>query len=1361
MNTTFSVSRKALVCAALLAAVAQAPAGVTDLATAPLQTSTATLVKPNIFFVLDDSGSMDWDYSPDWANDYSGVDSTLFYNSKFNGVYYDPAVTYTPPMKYDGSSYNSMNAGNTSNWTSVPDDGFGVQSTNYSDLTGSAVFYTFIPGEFCAGRNLRSCNTQSSANSSYPYPAYLRWCTTTALTTCQAAFINVAPSGGSTYTNPRYPGATLSAPVRATATISFSGSSSTSLSSIKVNGIEIMSGGTSASSTSSTVASRVASAINACTSAVSGSCGVAGYQATRSGSTITIYSPVAQPINTYTPAITKSGSMTVTVSSFSGGANGVYAPGSSVKTTITSSTSSYPYPGTSAKAETRSDCSGTTCTYAEEMTNYANWWAYYHTRMQMMKTSASIAFNGMDSRFRLGYMSINNNTSSDFLNIADVSTAVGGQKSKWYSKFVAAIPNNSTPLRTALTTAGRYYSGKLTKVNNQTAVDPMQYACQRDYTILSTDGYWNESANPFKVDGTTEVGDFDGNGTANTLSDVAKYYYDTDIRSSTLGTANNASGVDVSSNNFSNKQQRMTTYTLGLGASGYMQYFDGYATATSGDYYDVSKGTTTNSTTQANGICIWQTSGACTWPAAVNNTQTTIDDLWHAADVAGGTYYSATNPAELQSSLTNVLNSVTADYSSAAAATLSSPNLSATTASYVYGTNFCSAKWFGELAKYSIDAADGHVTATPIWAVSGAGDDCENASGGTTKAPLLDQTPYASRLIYTYNSAATNTLIPFEWSSLTSTMQSYFKVSAISSLAQMCASGATCLPSSSKVDSTGATAPNNVGLGGYNLVNFLRGDRSNEGSTNTKYYFPRTHVLGDIVNSAATYVGSPVFSYIDTGYSTYKTNNSAPTARQGVVYAGANDGMLHAFSASDGAELWAYIPSILLPKLYKLADKNYASNHVFLVDGPITKADAYFNSSWHTILVGGLGRGGRGFYALDVTSPTTPKVLWEFTSDSSKSSPYITDEDLGYSYGAPVVTKLSDGTWVVLVTSGYNNVYDSTLASGAGNAGSGHGILWVLNAQTGAIIKKIDTGIGTASGTIFPTGCTVQPCPSGLTKIAAWVDSPANNTSPQVYGGDLYGNLWRFDISKLTASGGTATVQLLTSLADPSGTRQPITTTPELGYISGNHIVYVGTGGYLGISDIPSTQVQSIYAIKDPLTTKASATTPVYTTPHSNTCSASSSTTDCFMKQNLSSTTPRSVTSSMTYPMNFAVMNGWYIDLPVSAERVNVDPTLQLGTLIFVTNVPSSANACAVGGSSYLNYVNYRTGLTVPGATDAGTVLSSTGLASAASLALTTDGKPIAIVKTSDGQTVVLRVPSGSSAANTRRLSWRELIVGQ
>jgi len=204
--------------------------------------------------------------------------------------------------------------------------------------------------------------------------------------------------------------------------------------------------------------------------------------------------------------------------------------------------------------------------------------------------------------------------------------------------------------------------------------------------------------------------------------------------------------------------------------------------------------------------------------------------------------------------------------------------------------------------------------------------------------------------------------------------------------------------------------------------------------------------------------------------------------------------------------------------------------------------------TWKTILVGGFNKGGSGYYALDITDPSSPKALWEFT-----------DANLGLSFGNPVITKNKDGTWVVVFASGYNNTAD------------GKGRLFVLDANSGAkMMDPIATTAGSA-GT-----------PSGLAKINAWIDSPSNNTATRFYGGDLLGNLWRFDTDGLVEPHQGAL--LLAKFQLDASTPQPITIKPETVDVGGMPVVVVATGQYLGTSDIISTTQQSIYGIKDPLT---------------------------------------------------------------------------------------------------------------------------------------------------------------------------------
>ena len=147
----------------------------------------------------------------------------------------------------------------------------------------------------------------------------------------------------------------------------------------------------------------------------------------------------------------------------------------------------------------------------------------------------------------------------------------------------------------------------------------------------------------------------------------------------------------------------------------------------------------------------------------------------------------------------------------------------------------------------------------------------------------------------------------------------------------------------------------------------------------------------------------------------------------------------------------------VLPNIRRTADLKFGQKFSYLLDGTPVAADicpgaapvSCTSAQWRTLLVGGLGAAGREFYALDITDPANPSALWRFNADS--------DGDLGYAQGRPLVTKRRDGRWIVVLTSGYNNV----------QPGSGRGFLFVLDAYTGELLTKIDTGApaGTPSGT--------------------------------------------------------------------------------------------------------------------------------------------------------------------------------------------------------------------------------------------------------------------------------------------------------
>lgn len=832
------------------------------------------------------------------------------------------------------------------------------------------------------------------------------------------------------------------------------------------------------------------------------------------------------------------------------------------------------------------------------------------------------------------------------------------------------------------------------------------------------------------------------------------YYYQTDLRTSTLSNCTGAAGVDVCENNVfigstdNNLQQHMTTFTLGLGASGRMRYSSSYLNDSSGDYVSVKLGSTASST-----VCTWQTAGTtCSWPIPSSGAIETIDDLWHAAVNGRGAYFSATDPTSLAEGLSGALAGINTRRGAAAAAATSTLNPVAGN-NFAYVASYTTVAWKGNLEARGINTDTGVVSENASWCVENVvADTC--AAPGTVVAEtdgdttiyncvttgavictggVLDGTickiPVATacagtmntkvadasdtRTIKTANSSGT-TLIDFD-AAYAAANPTNFDAAHISTLSQW-----------SSLTSTQQTA-----AAGVNLVNYLRGqygyeDRTANAVANRLYRY-REAVLGDALESQPAFISKPVFSYPYAGYTEYKT---AQAGRAGVVYMGANDGMMHAFDASTGVESWAYVPSMVIPNMWKLADANYATLHRNFVNGsPITSDICTANCSdsatavWKTILVAGLSGGGRGYYALDITTPSSPVLLWEFTPTTGIGA--VKNDDVGYGFGKPVITRKADGTWVVLVTSGYNNT----------SPGDGKGYLFVLNAGTGAIISKIATGVGDTT------------TPSGLAKIAAWNDEPAGNQAGYVYGGDLLGNLWRFDINSATAATvGTGAVMKLAALySDTAGTLpQPITTTPVLGKIADKRVVFVGTGKYLEIPDLTTTQTQTLYAIKDDNAT-ATLVNPRNTLVQQT------------LGNNTDGTATRLTTSNNA--VDFYTNRGWYIDFPDSGERVNIDSLLVQGTLLVATIVPSNT-ACSPGGYGWLNYVDYKTGKAVDTATN---LVSRKFDATIVGINIMyIGGNPVPSVVTSNDPTP--QQPPGVPFAGTpagftgKRVIWRELI---
>lgn len=916
---------------------------------------------------------------------------------------------------------------------------------------------------------------------------------------------------------------------------------------------------------------------------------------------------------------------------------------------------------------------------SEALTNYANWYSYYRKRAFLMKAGVGEAFAALEpDKFRIGLFFINSVQSGAGYTNNDlaINTFSGAHRDTWFSRLYGARKDGSTPLRGALSRMGQMYAGKIS------GWDPVQYSCQRNYTILSTDGFWNTYAEKFsygpkQMDGSTNVGDRDGAvgvtkpsldsaKASNTLADVAYYYYHTDLRPGSCASpdvcTNNVAPVGSNSDTDDvASHQHMTTFTVGLGVNGSLAYKDGYKTSTSGDYYDIVQGTKS-------------------WPNPVDgktDTSDRIDDLWHAAVNGRGTYFSAKDPNTLTNGLTASLNAIESVNGSGAAAATS--NLQPTTGdNAIYIATYRTVDWDGEVKAYSANLSTGAISTDATWVAS----------------PLLAKKIATAgnsdtRIIYT-SDGTTRTLFKEGTGGLTETQLAYFDNTKLSQYADWSAD-----------QKSAATR----GL----LVNYLRGhDRYEDQARDSGYgtyqrlYRNRSTILGDIVHSQPVYVKAPPHDYSDDGYGAFKTAN---TDRPPTLYVASNDGMLHAFDAATGEERWAYVPSIIMPEMWRLADSAYSSNHRFFLDGPIIVTDAKIGGTWKTVLIGALGKGGRGYYALDITDPEDPRPMWSFSAANN--------HNVGYTYGAPVVTKMADGTWVALLTSGHNNIPEGGKYSEA----DGKGTLFVVNLATGGLYRStITTGVGSVDS------------PSGLSRInirAANYES--NNEAEAVYGGDLYGNMWRFDIN-------TGAVTKLASL----GSAKPITAGPEVGEIEGKTVVYFGTGRYLGEDDLPDARTQSIFGILDDGTTTVTGVSQLV----QQTVSGDDKT------RNIS-------TNEVDWSSKF----GWYVNLPDSGERVAIEPQLYFGTLVVPSIVPT-ASECQPGGYSWLYQLDYRTGGNVVSTKPAATYKPSpiVGI----TVTKLPGGTPVIYGIPADGRmptaTPMNLSDNGAGGKGARRVLWRPLM---
>lgn len=830
-----------------------------------------------------------------------------------------------------------------------------------------------------------------------------------------------------------------------------------------------------------------------------------------------------------------------------------------------------------------------------------------------------------DSRIRLAWQSMNSCNGIPKTGTAcGVNNSLKILKGTHRTNFLAWVDTlndgGGTPSHTMVRNAGDYLMRTDLGVNSPWASDPGTtetplLGCRKSFHIFMTDGGWNSSATntTYHIDADRKKtsylaigqGDIDGNhktlpdgqaytansnttkifydpwgfpttGTVyglNTLSDLAFYYWSTDLQPSienkitpiikksgdeVFGTGANQKTIPQYWNPRNNPAtwQNLTTYTIGFNDAATWTGSPTWGGDTySGEYSQLIQGTKTwpsplCGTDDNQAAC----DGSTGYSAQTNDRK---KELWHMAINSRGKFIPATDANSLSKAFTDILDNIIADTSSPITAFASASSSISNGSTDVFVSSFDANGWKGGITAQTAAKGTGTLTPNTTWGTKTNGDP---KSTGDILDAISATSDMTSRVIYTYNGGGKQ----FLWANLSSTtgdQQDLLK--------------------------DGATGTAGTTLG-QNRLNFIRGDRRQE-TANGGTLRDRVSRQGDIVNSTLWYTARPASGYGLAGYSSFATTYKN---RMSMLYVGGNDGMLHGFSATDGTEKLAYVPQGVYKNLAALTKTDYQSNHKYYVDGSPFTGDVNISTTttpdWRTLLVGTLGAGGKGYFVLDVTNPTN------FTNSDTNATAIVrmdlTDEadaDIGYIFGAPVtaefnpqqatqITRMNDGRWAVVLGNGYNSANEDPVL----------------------IIQYFDGDSPTIRKIAAATGTTGNGSKNGLS-TPRLVDLNGDGTADIAYAGDLKGNLWKFDLANSNPSkwgvafnGSTNCVPTPDAPCTPFYTAtekinttepQPITTAPTVRPATsvGAMMVAFGTGQNLEVADRVDTSPQTFYALLD------------------------------------------------------------------------------------------------------------------------------------------------------------------------------------
>jgi len=896
------------------------------------------------------------------------------------------------------------------------------------------------------------------------------------------------------------------------------------------------------------------------------------------------------------------------------------------------------------KFPNRNDCAGNDfCSLTEEQQNFANFYTYARNREYAAKLALGIVF-GEAENVRLGFTGLQ--TTSAKIPIANVNKApTTGRKKAFLDAVYQIESRGATPLRLSLRGAGQYF--KCSQTNNimnawGTPGDgevsgsfnggcPIEAApagtCQSNTTILITDGYWSGSSPGLRRDADGDsiktltgsgVSEFDGGAfkgagsETNTLADVAMLYYESDLHPGLADeiVVKSLDKARAPSDAFASNRmhQHMKTYVISFGQESQIEEPTDYTQAVD-------------------------------WGNPISNRgdylQARVDDTQHAAFNGRGRLFSSSNPEQLAIDIGQVLEEIQEGEGAASAVSFSSDELKAD--SILYKGSYNIKNGSGSLVAQRI-ALDGTLSRDNVWEAE----------------TLLDAANYVDRAIFTFDENS-NTGVYLAPANLTCGQANALLDQPILGC-----------------DFSGTPSPELT-----DKINYFKGDRTNEFAPDNGQpagiFRGRTTVLGDIVGSSPVYVNAPnrgfrlglPYPQGEQSYS-YFLNNETLAARAKMLYLGANDGMLHGFDGETGVEKLAFIPNEVITGRYNNPLRALASpayQHRYFVNLPpvvddifigqpisaFEAGDPLFNDDkrWQTILIGGYGVGGKGYFALNVTDPANfteaneeKLVFWEFSeeddvypldtngiaflnSDGDLISDYQTPpqaiKDLGYSTSVPVIA-ISN----ILAADGERE-WISLFGNGA-NSTSGIAKLFMLLIDKGrdGVWCHPDSRFGDELATragcdndeydflklTTGNGANAAGQPNGLGSPRA-IDADRNGTVDYVYAGDEQGNLYRFDLCRrdlpTTAierdtdpdwyGGGPSqckygktifkqwTVTKIFTARSSTNQVQPAISKPVVvRHPSGvGYGVIFGTGRYAKTSDITDTSLQAIYGLWDRL----------------------------------------------------------------------------------------------------------------------------------------------------------------------------------